>query len=393
MAGDNIDLDERASLCALNRIFGFEPKIALALIDAFGSGKALFSASEQEISEALGPFSKYKGKIRESAFESAAMELESLKAKGYGFSCLGERGYPPLLAECADSPLGLYFKGESLPEEVFSGDVRKVAVVGTRNITSYGKEWCRRIVEALSTVKDKPLIVSGLAIGVDTVAHKTALDSGLSTVGVMATGIDKVYPVRNKGLADEMSETEGCALVSDYPPGTDAMPLNFIRRNRIIAGICEATILVESKIKGGGMITARLASSYDREVFALPGRVDDPFSQGCNLLIRQNIAEPIGDLSTLSERLGLGKPAKKKEADFLKAVSDKYESEMDEAGLSLIKSIASLVKKRRGISMDEICQEKHLTFSTLSYYVNLLECDGFINVDLLQRCYHNTGQN
>lgn len=139
------------------------------------------------------------------------------------------------------------------------------------------------------------------------------------------------------------------------------------------------------------MITARLASSYDREVFALPGRVDDPFSQGCNLLIRQNIAEPIGDLSTLSERLGLGKPAKRKEADFLKAVSDKYEGEMDEAGLSLIKSIASLVKKRRGISMDEICQEKHLTFSTLSYYVNLLECDGFINVDLLQRCSQNTG--
>ena len=134
------------------------------------------------------------------------------------------------------------------------------------------------------------------------------------------------------------------------------------------------------------MITAHLANSYDREVFALPGRVDDPYSQGCNLLIRQNLAEPIGDLAELMQKLSLGKTMLRRQADFVEAVREYYKVQFNEDDLAQICSIAQCIKKNRGISMDEICQQKHLSFNTLSNYVTQLECDGFITVDILQHC-------
>ena len=196
----------------------------------------------------------------------------------------------------------------------------------------------------MSKATVKPLVVSGLALGVDAVAHRTALENGLKTVAVMATGIDQIYPSQHQGLGEQIASTPGCGLVSDYPPDTQAVAINFIRRNRIIAGICKATLLIESKIKGGGMITAHLANSYDREVFALPGRVDDPYSQGCNLLIRQNLAEPIGDLAELMQKLSLGKTMLRRQADFVEAVREYYKVQFNEDDLAQICSIAQCIK-------------------------------------------------
>lgn len=385
--GERVDFEERAAMCALNRIFGFEPRVGMALTDLFGSASEVIGAGREELEAALGAYSrgKYLPLITESAFESAAMELERLEADGCTFICHGEPGYPALLTECEDPPLGLYFKGISKPEDVFGG-APAVSVVGTRDLTSYGKEWCGRIVEAMSRSSSRPLVVSGLALGVDSVAHRSALEGGLPTVAVMATGIDSIYPSSNRSLAERISTTPGCALVTDYPPGTDAIRINFLRRNRIIAGIGRATILVESKVRGGGMMTARLAGSYGRDVYALPGRMDDPVSQGCNMLIRENLAEPVGEMGEFMSRLGLGLARIATKEDFKGEVRAFYEGRVDGCLLDDAVSAAREIKARRGISLDELCVKLGWDFGRASQVSAMLECDGFIEIDLLQHC-------
>lgn len=382
--------EEKVALCALNRIFGFEPKIGLGLVETLGSATAVFK-EPGEVARALGVCSRnrYAPLITGSAFESAAIELECLERDGGTFLGIGEEGYPALLMECEDPPLGLYYKGISPPRDVFEG-LPQVAVVGTRGLTYYGKDWCGRIVQAMSRAAIKPLIVSGLALGVDVTAHKAALDAGLPTVAVMATGIDDLYPSRNKDVGESIASTPGCALVTDYPPGTAAVRINFLRRNRIIAGICRATILVESKIRGGGMMTARLAASYGRDVYALPGRIDDPVSQGCNLLIRENVAEQIGDLGELIAKLGLGKADMSLKEDFRTEVEVYYKDRMSDSDYENVVRVALAVKAHRGISVDELCAKLKWTYSHVSRLVTTLECDGFISVDLLQHCWART---
>ena len=382
-----MSFEERAALCALNRIFGFEPKTGQKLIDALGGAVEVFK-ERKEVGRVLGACSRarYAPLITESAFETSAIELETLEKSGCRFVGIGEKGYPALLKECDDPPLGLYYKGTSPPEDVFEG-LPQIAVVGTRGLTHYGKDWCGRIVSAMSTSAVKPLIVSGLALGVDVVAHRTALEAGLPTVAVMATGIDELYPFRNKDVGERIASTPGCALVTDYPPGTAAVRINFLRRNRIIAGICRATILVESKVRGGGMMTARLAASYGRDVYALPGRVDDPVSQGCNLLIRENMAEQIGDLGELVARLGLGRADLRLKADFKEEVESFYKGRLPETEYEDIVRLALLIKSRRGVSIDELCERQKWTYGHVSRLVTTLECDGFISVDLLQHCH------
>lgn len=385
-----LPFEEKAGLCALNRIFGFEPRIGLKLLDAFGSAAEVFSAGKNEVEEVLAySGTKFAAQITESAFESAAIELEQLAGSGCRFVGMGDAGYPSLLAECEDPPLGLYYKGMSPPEEVF-GKRPHIAVVGTRSVTLYGKDWCRRMVSAMSKSPEKPLIVSGLAFGVDVTAHDAALECGLPTVAVMATGIDTIYPSRNRGTGERIASTAGCALVTDYPPGTPAVRINFLRRNRIIAGICRATILVESKIRGGGMMTARLAASYGRDLYALPGRIDDPYSQGCNLLIRENLAEQIGDLSSLSDRLGLGIPGLSRRKDFKAETEEYYRDRLPAGELDDIVRLAQQIKSNAGISVDELCGLLTWTYSKVSRLVTTLECDGFITVDLLQHCRRKT---
>jgi len=234
------------------------------------------------------------------------------------------------------------------------------------------------------------MIVSGLALGVDITAHQAAIDFGLPTTGVMATGIDDIYPRQNIKTGQTMASIPGCALITDYPPGTAAIRINFLRRNRIIAGMCKATVLVESKIRGGGMMTARLANSYDRDVYALPGRIDDPLSQGCNLLIRENIAEPIGDLSDFVERLGLGRVSISLKADFKTEVENHY-SGLAGCDKDDILKIAMAIKSHRGISIDDLRERFGWSFSKISSVITTLECDGFIGVDLLQHCSARSG--
>ncbi|MBQ2331960.1 MAG: DNA-protecting protein DprA, partial [Bacteroidales bacterium] len=258
--------EEHVCLCALQNQFGFEPKIPLALIDRLGSAAAVFSLDHDSLREIFGPYGK-QDLITKQALDDADRILSTL-SPDCRFIGFGESGYPALLADCPDPPAGLYYRSTSPPEMVFR-DLEAIAVVGTRNCSSYGYDMCDKVVRALAGSSRSPLIVSGLALGIDGIAHRAALEAGGTTVGVMATGIESVYPSRHEELAQRIVQTPGCALVTDYPPGTQPLAIHFLRRNRIIAGLSRATILAESRIRGGGMMTARLAASYDREVFAI----------------------------------------------------------------------------------------------------------------------------
>lgn len=216
-------------------------------------------------------------------WRQAEEELRFIEQRKLDFCCLADEDYPRRLATCPDAPLVLYRKGPC------NLDARRiVSIVGTRRLTAYGRQQTEKLVAGLASACPDLLVVSGLASGIDGCAHRAALDNGLHTVGVLAHGLDQIYPAQHWRLAGEMVG-QG-ALLSEFPHGTSPIAANFVRRNRIVAGLCDACIVIESAEKGGSLITARLARDYDREVFALPGRNIDPCSRGCNWLIKKQIA-------------------------------------------------------------------------------------------------------
>ena len=202
-----------------------------------------------------------------------------------------DKEYPIRIKQCHDSPLMLFYKGTS---ELNAPKV--VAMVGTRKATEYGRDMCRKIIEGL--VEQNVLIVSGLAYGIDTWSHKAALDNKLETIGVLGHGLDRIYPYANRALAEKMTESGG--LLCEYMSNTMPDRENFPMRNRIIAGISDAVIVVEAGASGGALITAEIANSYNRDVFAVPGRLGDPHSEGCNKLIKINKAALIQSAKDIS---------------------------------------------------------------------------------------------
>lgn len=377
--------DETVCHCALNAIFGYEPRVAMALIEALGSASAIFEMSRSGLDDILGPFRKHKDEICFSALEKAADELNRLYAKGCRFLPQSDAAFPPLLKDCEDPPLGLYYRSISEPKDIFLAE-HNIAVVGTRDISSYGAEWCERIVEGMARSGANPTVVSGLAIGTDIVAHKAALQNGIPTIAVMATGIDDIYPFRHTHDAEMMANTPGCALVTDYPPNTAPLQVNFLRRNRIIAGMSRAVLLIESKIRGGGMMTANLAFSYGREVYALPGRIDDVRSQGCNYLIRNRVAETISSEVELGKSLGLDiqrKPVGKTIPQFMEGM---YKGRVPDEMVGALIRIVETIRKHRDIDVEDVAGKCGLQYSTARELMSRLEADGIISINLLQRC-------
>ena len=382
------DMIEKAGQCALNRIFGFEPRTAHALMEHFGSAADVFVSGSKEVEAVLGPYSRYKGLVTEKTLDDALHEIEELSRKGIMFIGYGDPSYPSLLKECEDAPMGLYLRSTTPSEELFSYS-RSIAVVGTRDISPYGREWCRRIVLEMGGSTQKPAIISGLALGTDICAHVAAMEVGLPTIGVMATGPENVYPYRHRDIAERMAHTPGCGLVTDYPPGTAPLPVHFLRRNRIIAGLCEALVLIESKIKGGGMMTSRLAFSYSRDVYALPGRADDTRSQGCNLLIREKIAEAITDAGSLMKSIGLDSQRGKASIPDIEILDRTYGNTLSKNKIDAMARILDIIRKDRGISVEDIALVSGMEYGTVSGLASLLESDGMISVDILRRCSIN----
>lgn len=377
--------DERVCLCALNKVFGFEPKLGIRLIDHFGCASGVFENLD-EAARLLEYSGKYLPLLTEESLEQSRIELERLQTRGCRFTGINEEGYPPLLKDISDPPLGLYFRGTSPAEEVLR-KTPAIAIIGTRDLTEYGREWCWKMVETFSRCKVKPLIVSGFALGVDIAAHQAALQYGLPTVGVLPTGIDDVYPYQHRGIAARVSETPGCGMITDYPPGTVPLKVNFLRRNRIIAGMTKATIIIESKEKGGGMMTARLAWSYERDVFALPGRLDDVRSGGCNVLIGEKVADPIFNLEALTEALQLGgASARPTREDLQQRVLSKFRDVYGEETAGQMAQIALAIRGKRQLTVEEIAEETGLDYQTARSHASIMELEGLIGIDLLQRC-------
>ncbi len=263
-----------------------------------------------------------------------------------------EDNYPAKLRQCADSPLMLYYKGR-----MDHWDRKMLAIVGTRNASSYGKRICEEIVKGFRD--DDIVIISGMAYGIDSCAHRNSLSAGLNTIGVVAHGLDRIYPSVNRNMASRMLEQGG--LITEFLSNTVPDRENFPKRNRIIAGLSDAVLVVESATKGGAIITAEIANSYNRDVFAIPGRVHDEFSDGCHLLIRRNIAALARTADDIRYSMGwktkgLGKQNRKElllrhnedEQLILKIILDRGRASIDEiviiSGLGASKSASILLK-------------------------------------------------
>ena len=210
---------------------------------------------------------------------------------------MADERYPQRLRECADAPILLYYKGEADLNQL-----RIVSIVGTRHATAYGQDLVRKFITELRQLCPQALIVSGLAYGIDICAHRHALQNGFETVGVLAHGLDELYPTAHRKTAEEMLAQGG--LLTEYMFQTRVDKSNFVRRNRIVAGMADAVVLVESADKGGGLITARIGRDYNREVFAFPGAIGAKFSEGCNLLIRDHEASLIRHAADFVEAMG-----------------------------------------------------------------------------------------
>lgn len=211
----------------------------------------------------------------------AEAELEYDEAHGITPLTMNDTRYPSRLCECDDAPLMLFYKGNADLNRA-----RVLSIVGTRHCTSYGQDLIRRFCDDLRQICPDVLIISGLAYGVDICAHRNALRSGFDTAAVLAHGLDNLYPSSHRDTAREMLTQGG--LITEFLTGTNADKVNFVRRNRIVAGMADATLLIESASHGGGLITTGIAQSYGRDVFAFPGAVGMTYSEGCNNLIRDN---------------------------------------------------------------------------------------------------------
>ena len=272
-----------------------------------------------------------------------------------------DENYPDRLKHCIDSPMMLYFKGNA---DLNAAKV--VSVVGSRTATEYGKDYCRKIIEGFAG--QDILITSGLAYGIDTCAHKSALDNGLSTVGVMAHGLDRIYPYLNKKLAKRMLDNGG--LLTEFMSNTNPDRENFPKRNRIIAGIADVTIVVESRKRGGALITAEIANSYNRDVFAVPGRLEDELSEGCNYLLKINKAALVQSADDIIYIMGWEKSDKKQIPKQGKLFVNFSEDE---------ELLVKLLKENGESGIDWLCANANLNMSKLAAALLNLEFEGVVN--------------
>ncbi len=276
--------EELLCTLVLARTPGIGPISAHNLLNAAGSAANIIRHAK-ELTKDIPGFTLKQAESMNDPNVVRLCEAELLFAEKNGIKCLIPSGedYPSRLRECPDAPLVLFYKGNA-----DLNSLHIISIVGTRNATDYGKGICGDFLEELKALIPDAVIVSGLAYGIDIHAHRAALRNGLPTVGVLAHGLDRIYPPAHRNTAVEMISCGG--LLTEFPSGTNPDRQNFVKRNRIVAGISDATIVVESALKGGSLITADIAGSYQRDCFAFPGRINDTYSAGCNELVRQNKA-------------------------------------------------------------------------------------------------------
>jgi DNA processing protein len=346
---------------ALTLVDGVGQMLAKRLYAHFGNAEQVFSASIGQLTSVEGIGKKTAEAIKNTkALEIAEKELKFVEKHQIEVLSIDSERYPKRLRNCYDAPLLLYYKG--------SADLNQqkvISVVGTRNATSYGKILCKQLTEVLKPFN--VLVVSGLAHGIDAAAHKESVLAKTATVGVLGHGLDRIYPVVHRDLAAKMLANGG--LLTEFMSGTNPDRENFPKRNRIIAGMSDATVVVEASIKGGALITAEIANSYNRDVYAFPGRVTDEFSEGCNFLIKTNRAGLINNPMDLIYYLG-----------WDEAASSKTKQVQVSLPLTLSKDEMFIAEtlKESALSIDELALKTNIQQSKLAIVLLTLEMQGLI---------------
>lgn len=339
------------------------------LLSYCGSAEEVFSSKVSSLINIPGIGSVTAKAIRQKAsLERAENELAFIDKYKIQTFFITDPCYPARLKNCSDAPLMLYFKGKA---NLNSSKV--ISVVGTRNSTEYGKEICRQLISGLSL--HKPLIVSGLAYGIDSIAHKECLKNSVQTVGVLGHGLDRIYPAVHRSLAEKMLTCGG--LLTEFPSTTNPDRENFPKRNRIIAGMSDATVVVEASIKGGALITAELANSYNRDVFAYPGNINEEFSAGCNFLIKTNRANLISRVEDLEYLLGWSEMKSKQRKPQLSLMLNLSADEQN---------IVDILAEKDSIAIDELAIRSQMAQSKLAVIILAMEMQGII-ICLPGKCY------
>ena len=334
---------------ALTRLPGVNHGVILHLYQSLGSSKAVYEEHKTRF-----PWNE--------ALHRAAAEMEFIEKKGIKALTMQDDDYPQRLKECPDAPIILFYKGEA--------DLNQhhiINIVGTRHCTTYGQDIVRSFVSDLRQLCPEVLIVSGLAYGIDICAHRQALSCGFETVGVLAHGLDQIYPSHHRETAVEMVKQGG--LLTEYMSQTQALPNNFRQRNRIVAGMSDATILVESAFKGGGLITCRIAQEYGRDVFAFPGAVGMPYSEGCNRMIRNNTAALITSAQDFVESIGWQTQAQRPETIERQLFPDLTEEEQ---------KVVSLLQDTNDLQLNVISVKTDIPIGQLTALLFSLEMKGVI---------------
>ncbi|HPY82512.1 MAG: DNA-processing protein DprA [Bacteroidales bacterium] len=282
-------------LLATSMLAGIGPILARQLISYFGSAEAIFTESSKNIKKIprIGTV-LVEQLANNSALAQADEEIERCINENITICSYHDAHYPERLKNCEDAPLVFFYKGEC-----DFNHQKIIAIVGTRNATEYGKSCCAEIIADLAP--HNPIIVSGLAFGIDVCAHKSALKQNLQTIAVMGTSLQKIHPSSHLKIANNIMQ-QGCVL-SEYHYNTKYENALFVRRNRIIAGLSDACVVIESKQKGGALFTADFAQQYNRDVFAVPGAIHTPYSAGCNTLIKNHKAALIESATDIIENL------------------------------------------------------------------------------------------
>jgi len=342
---------------ALTKIKGVGPKTARALLAYFGSVDQIFAAGKKELQAIPGiRTSIVEAILSKSYLNDAERELAFIEKHRIDTLWLEDSSYPKRLKQCEDAPLLLYYRGNA-----DLNPRRCISIVGTRNATAYGKQLCEELVPALKEYDIQ--IVSGLAYGIDVHAHRLAVKHDIPTIGVLGHGLDRVYPNAHRDIAARMLEKGG--LLTEYPSGTNPDRTNFPARNRIIAGMADVTIVVEAAQKGGALITAEIANSYNRDVCAYPGGIDLPYSAGCNYLIKTHRAHLIRHSADLIYLMGWDHPKPKQETLQLPLLTNSLTKDEQR--------VYHFLQEKEQASVDEIAL--HLDWPTSKLAMILLEME------------------
>lgn len=359
---ENVSLKHKIALGLIPRVGDIN---ARKLVAHFGSVEAIFMASYRSLTKIRGIGSGLARYICDRTYlETAEKEAEFVSRNNIRTFFYLDNDYPFRLRQCEDSPVVFFFNGNC------DLDAAKIlSVVGTRSATIRGKELCEKIIGGLAAGHPDLIIVSGLAYGIDITAHKAALSFNLPTIGVLANGLKTIYPCVHRSTAEAMLKNGG--LLTDFL--SDALPErnNFIKRNRIIAGLSDATLIVESGIKGGALITADIAASYNRDVLAVPGSPEDQWSSGCNALIKSNKAALIESPDDIEYFLNW-KPEKVRVPVQKTLFSDLDENE---------KKVYELLARENELTIDSICRSLCLPVFKLSSILLQMEFKGML------KCY------